>query len=123
VKLSASYGQVQHATKGTQVIPIHGCETGCFNAIYPSVGNNDPFLPGNVGEVGDGSSLVMTTELTPHSGPVSQGIVTYSQATNPASPYYATMTKLYSKKKWVPFAYTAKQLAALKGTTTLVLNT
>ena len=64
----------------------------------------------------------MTTELTPR-GPVSEGIVTYSQATNPASPYYATMTKLYSQKKWVPFAYTARQLAALKGTTTLVLKT
>jgi hypothetical protein len=33
------------------------------------------------------------------------------------------MTKLYSERKWVPFAYTAKQLAALKGTTTVVLTT
>lgn len=123
IPLNASYGQVQHATKGTDVIPIHGCDTGCFNAIYPSPGNNsDVFLPGNYGEVGDGSSLVMTTELT-RSGPVSEGIVTYSQATNPASPYYATMTELYSQKKWVPFAYTAKQLAALTGTTTIVLTT
>ena len=123
VALDASYGQVQHSTKGHEVIPIHGCDTGCFNAIYPSPGNNsDPFLPGDYGEVGDGSSLVMTTELT-RSGPVSEGIVTYSQATNPASPYYANMTRLYSEKKWVPFAYTATQLAALKGTTTVVLST
>lgn len=122
VPLTASYGQVQHSTKGTDVIPIHGCTTGCFNAIYPGLANGDPFFPGNYGEVGDGSSLVMTTELTPK-GPVSQGIVTYSQATNPLSPYYANMTKLYSKKKWVPFAYTASQLAALKGTTTIVLKT
>ena len=119
--LTASYGGVQHSTKGADVIPIHGCATGCFNAIYPSLGNGDPFLPGDYGEVGDGSSLVMTTELTPR-GPVSQGIVTYSQATNPLSPYYATMTRLYSRKKWVPFAYTARQLAALAGTTTVVLT-
>jgi acyl-homoserine-lactone acylase len=123
ISLSASFGQVQHSTKGSNVIPIHGCDTGCFNAIYPSPGNNsDVFLPGNYGEVGDGSSLVMTTELT-RNGPVSEGIVTYSQATNPLSPYYANMTELYSQKKWVPFAYTAKQLAALKGTTTVVLKT
>lgn len=121
IPLTASYGQVQHSTKGSDVIPIHGCSTGCFNAIYPGLGANDPFFPGDYGEVGDGSSLIMTTELTPK-GPVSEGIVTYSQATNPASPYYANMTKLYSRKKWVPFAYTAKQLAALKGTTTLVLK-
>jgi acyl-homoserine-lactone acylase len=122
IPLTASYGQVQHSTKGSDVIPIHGCSTGCFNAIYPGLGNNNPFYPGDYGEVGDGSSLVMTTELTPK-GPVSEGIVTYSQATNPASPYYANMTKLYSHKKWVPFAYTAKQLKALRGTTTLVLTT
>ncbi len=121
IPLTASYGQVQHTTKGSDVIPIHGCFTGCFNAIYPGLGNNDPFFPGDYGEVGTGSSLVMTTELTP-SGPVSKGIVTYSQATNPLSPYYETMTKLYSRMKWVPFAYTAKQLAALKGTTTVVLT-
>jgi acyl-homoserine-lactone acylase len=123
IRLRATYGQVQHSTKGSDVIPIHGCDTGCFNAIYPSPGDgSDVFLPGDYGEVGDGSSLVMTTQLT-RSGPISEGIVTYSQATNPASPYYANMTKLYSQKKWVPFAYTARQLAALKGTTTVVLTT
>jgi acyl-homoserine-lactone acylase len=122
IPLTAAYGQVQHSTKGSDVIPIHGCSTGCFNAIYPGLGNSNPFLPGDYGEVGDGSSLVMTTELT-RNGPISEGIVTYSQATDPTSPYYANMTKLYSRKKWVPFAYTAEQLAALKGTTTLVLKT
>jgi acyl-homoserine-lactone acylase len=122
IALRASVGQVQHSTKGSDVIPIHGCSTGCFNAIYPGFATSDPFFPGDYGEVGDGSSLVMTTELTLR-GPVSAGIVTYSQATNPASPYYANMTELYSKKKWVPFAYTAGQLAALKGTTTLLLKT
>jgi acyl-homoserine-lactone acylase len=122
IPLTASFGQVQHSTKGRDVIGIHGCATGCFNAIYPGLGNGDPFFPGDYGEVGDGSSLVMTTELTPK-GPVSEGIVTYSQATNPASPYYANMTRLYSRKEWVPFAYTARQLAALRGTTTLILTT
>ncbi len=122
IPLTASYGQVQHATKGKAVIPIHGCTTGCFNAIYPGLANGDPFFPGDYGEVGDGSSLVITTELTAK-GPVSQGIVTYSQATDPQSPFYATMTKLYSQKEWVPFAYTAKQLAALQGTTTVTLKT
>ncbi len=122
IALSASYGQVQHVTKGHLVIPIHGCSTGCFNAIYPSRATNDPFLPGNYGEVGDGSSLVMTTALTP-SGPVSQGIVTYSQATNPASPWYSNMTKLYSAKRWVHFPYTPSQLAAQPGNTAVVLTT
>jgi len=121
IPLTATYGDVQHSTKGSDVIPIHGCDTGCFNAIYAGLGTGNPFYPGNYGEVGDGSSLVMTTELTPK-GPVSEGIVTYSQATNPSSPYFATMTKLYSAQSWVPFAYTAAQLAAESGTTTVVLT-
>lgn len=42
IALSASYGQVQHATKGRLVIPIHGCSTGCFNAIYPAAARTTP---------------------------------------------------------------------------------
>ena len=37
VPLTASFGQEQHSTKGSDVIPLHGCDTGCFNAIYPDL--------------------------------------------------------------------------------------
>ena len=33
LSLTASYGEVQHATRNAAKIPIHGCNTGCFNAI------------------------------------------------------------------------------------------
>ncbi len=69
----------------------------------------------------DGSSLVMTTELTAH-GPVSQGILTYSQATNPKSPWFANMTKLYSEHRWVSLPYTAAQLAHDRGAHTTTLS-
>jgi acyl-homoserine-lactone acylase len=52
----------------------------------------------------------MTTELTP-SGPVAQGILTYSQASDPTSPWYANMTRLYSRQRWVPLRFTPAQLA------------
>ncbi len=52
----------------------------------------------------------MTTQLNP-SGPVGQGILTYSQASNPRSRWYSNMTKLYARAKWVKLPYTA---AALK---------
>jgi acyl-homoserine-lactone acylase len=117
VPLDATYGQVQHATRNGATIPIPGCDTGCFNAIVAADGQGGPLESAAYGEVYDGSSLVMTTELTPK-GPVSQGILTYSQATNPHSPWYANMTRLYSQKKWVPLAYTPAQLRAEHGTTT-----
>jgi acyl-homoserine-lactone acylase len=117
VPLDASYGEVQHASRNGETIPIPGCNTGCFNAIVAADGQGGPLETAAYGEVYDGSSLVMTTALTPN-GPVSQGILTYSQATNPKSPWYANMTHLYSQKKWVPLAYTPSQLRAEHGTST-----
>jgi acyl-homoserine-lactone acylase len=119
--LDASFGRVQHATRGKDVIPVHGCATGCFNAIDAVLTPGDPETPGDYGEVVHGSSLVITTELS-RSGPVAQGILTYSQATNPLSPWYANMTKLYSAKKWVKLAYTPAQLAAEPGNQTMLLR-
>jgi acyl-homoserine-lactone acylase len=39
-------------------------------------------------------------------------ILTYSQSTNPNSPYYADQTRLYSGKGWDTIKYTDAQLAA-----------
>ncbi len=114
IALDAPLGDVQHATRGGQSIPIHGCDTGCFNAIYASNGlSTSPTSQAPYGEVYDGSSLVMTTQLN-RSGPTSQGILTYSQATDPTSPWFANMTRLYSRRKWVQLAYTDKDLSKVK---------
>jgi acyl-homoserine-lactone acylase len=109
----ASYGQVQHAPQSRK-IPIHGCDTGCFNAIYAQTGTPAMNIPQDAapyGQVYDGSSLVMTTLLTP-TGPQSQGILTYSQASDPTSPWYSNMTTLYSRQRWVGLPYTAAALRA-----------
>jgi acyl-homoserine-lactone acylase len=122
IALNASYGQVQHATRGRSKIPIHGCDTGCFNAIYASDGlSTSPVDQAPYGEVFDGSSMVMTTQLNP-TGPTSQGILTYSQATDPTSPWYANMTHLYSRERWVKLAYTKAELNAEHPPLTLILS-
>jgi acyl-homoserine-lactone acylase len=120
VALDAGFGQVQHAPQSKK-IPIPGCfgessgqDMGCFNAIYSpddTPATNGPVGGGPYGQVNDGSSLVMTTQLNP-SGPVSEGILTYSQASDPTSPWYSNMTKLYSQGKWVKLPYTASELKA-----------
>ena len=120
IPLNATYGQVQHATRNGTKVPIPGCDTGCFNAIYADDGQGGPLRAAPYGEVYDGSSLVMTTELTPN-GPVSQGILTYSQASDPTSPWFANMTKLYSQKKWVGIPYTPAQLAQDHGAHTVTI--
>lgn len=111
IPLDAGYGQVEHAPQ-SKTLFVHGCDTGCFSAVYANDGTpatSGPLNAAPYGQVYDGSSLVMTTQLNP-SGPTSQGILTYSQATNPRSRWYANMTKLYAKDKWVKLAYTAAQL-------------
>jgi acyl-homoserine lactone acylase PvdQ len=76
---------------------------------------------GPYGQVDDGSSLVLTTQLNP-SGPASQGILTYSQATDPTSRWHSNMTKLYSRGKWVKLAYTPAQLRHERHERPLVLR-
>jgi acyl-homoserine lactone acylase PvdQ len=73
-----------------------------------------PFYNAPYGEVVQGSSMVLTTHLTKH-GPKSQGILTYSQATDPTSPWFANMTKLFSRKKWVKLAFTHRQQKRTRG--------
>jgi acyl-homoserine-lactone acylase len=119
VPLDAGFGQVQHAPQSTK-IAIPGCagegpaqDMGCFNAIYSP--NDTPAASGGAnagpyGQVNDGSSLVMTTQLNP-GGPVSQGILTYSEATDRTSRWYSNMTKLYSRGKWVTLPYTTGELS------------
>jgi acyl-homoserine-lactone acylase len=53
----------------------------------------------------------MTVEFTSH-GPVSQGLLTYSESANPNSPHYADQTHLYSAKSWDDLRFTEAAVAA-----------
>jgi acyl-homoserine-lactone acylase len=108
VPLDAPLGAVQTEPRGAERIPIHGDrnEVGAFNVI------TGVFAPG-VGypKIAHGSSFVMAVELGPD-GPSGRQILTYSQSTNPNSPYYADQTRLYSEKGWDTIKYTEAQIAA-----------
>jgi hypothetical protein len=69
--------QAQYAPQSRN-IAILGCDTGCFNASYSSIG--------------------------PSSDPVSEA------PSDPTSPWYSNVTKLYSKARWVNLPYTAAEL-------------
>ncbi len=101
VPLDAPLGSIQSEPRGDERIPIHGGseEEGVFNLIIA------PFQgPAGYPKVIHGSSFVMATSFT-GTGPVSEAILTYSQSTNPTSPYHADQTRLYSRKEWVPMRY------------------
>ena len=108
IPLDAPLGQVQTESRGSEAIPIHGDRDadGAFNVITA------PRVPG-VGypSVDSGSSFVMAVKLG-SDGPTGRQILTYSESTNPSSPWYADQTELFSHKGWDTIKYTNKQIKA-----------
>lgn len=109
--IDARLGDVQGETRGGERIPIHGGlgADGAFNvieltALQPEKGWT---------QVRTGASWIFTVEFT-RSGPVSQGLLTYSESVNPNSPHYADQTKLYSRKGWDDLRFTEAEVR--KGT-------
>jgi acyl-homoserine-lactone acylase len=99
VDLDAEWGSVQTEQRGTEAIPIHGGpgSIGTFNVISPSGS-----LPWR--SIAAGASWVMSVEFT-DDGPISEGVLTYSQSPDPESPWYADQTRLYSQEGWDPLLF------------------
>ena len=111
IPLDSGMRGVQVATRGRARISIHGCggllpEHQLVQRVPGPLSFSAPY-----GEVVQGSSMVLTTALTKR-GPHSEGILTYSQATDPTSPYFKNMTLLFSRKQWVPMRFSAAELRA-----------
>ena len=119
IKLDAAPGDVQFTTRGDRKVPIHGGPgdpNGQFNAI------SAPFTPGSgFKDVQHGSSFVQAVGFNSGSCPDARTILTYSQSTDPTSPYYADQTDLFSKKRWVRGLFCRKDVVrGTKSTTKLV---
>ncbi|NNB98828.1 acylase [Corallococcus exiguus] len=106
IALDATTGSVQGKRKNGIFYPVHGCahDEGCFNQIA------NQLLPDGTYEPVLGSSFVMAVSFT-DSGPVAKSVLTYSQSTNPASPWYADQTAMFSQKQWVDRRYTEAEIA------------
>ncbi|WP_300526822.1 penicillin acylase family protein [Maricaulis sp.] len=93
----APLGDVMGEMRGETRIPIHGgpSGTGVFNMIIPG----SPVPGTGWTSVRHGSSWIMTVEFSDE-GVRSEGVLTYSQSTDPTSPHYGDQTRLYSEKGW-----------------------
>jgi acyl-homoserine-lactone acylase len=100
IPLDAPLRGYQYETRGSERIPIHGGPgtLGVFNAINVSWrgSGSEPGYP----DVPHGSSFVMVTSFT-GGCPDDRSILTYSQSSNPNSPYWADQTRMFSNKEWV----------------------
>ena len=114
IPLDAPLGDWQYERRGSERIPIHGGPggVGVFNAInvsWTGSGANAGYS-----NVPHGSSFVMVAQFTGDEDcPVdARTILTYSQSTNPNSPYFADQTRMFSNKEWVDEAYCEAEIAA-----------
>ena len=112
--LDATMRQAQYARRHGRRIPIHGCDSGCYQAIGavtdPKAATTSQGVPVSYGQVIAGSSIVMQVELT-RRGPRGTTILTYSESENPRSPHSGDQTKLFSAGKWVPITFSRRQIA------------
>jgi acyl-homoserine-lactone acylase len=120
-------GDAQFTRRGDQTIPVPGGGSieGTTNIVSYST-NNSTLLPRlERGEVltprtqltaegypiNFGTSFVMAMEFTPE-GPRAVALLSYSQSTDPSSPYFADQTERYSEKAWRPVLFTEEEIAA-----------
>lgn len=104
--LDAPWGDTQYAVRGDTHIPIHGADgqLGVLN-VQTSLPVHGGLIPIH------GSSYVQVVTFD-DTGPVADAVLSYSQSTNPASPYFGDQTRLYSAKKWVRLPFTPAAIAA-----------
>ncbi len=117
IPLGATLGRVVYTRQTGRRLPIPGC-FGCFETVVASHGTPADAAP--YGQVLFGDSLLMFTEFTRH-GPRAEGTLTYSQATDPTSPWHANLTRLYARGRYVPLRFTAAALSRDRGARTVRL--
>ncbi len=100
LQIDVSLGEVQYIANGKTRIPIPGGSDreGVLNLI--GVGG----LADAKYEIEDGSSYIQLVTFD-DDGPVAEGILSYAQSTNPASPYYLDQTQLFSDGRLYRFPF------------------
>ena len=110
IPLNAPLGDWQYVTRNGTRIPIHGGPgtLGVFNAM--NVGwNAQKGYP----DVPHGSSYVqVVAPRGPDACPDAHTILTYSESTDPTSPWFSDQTPLYSQKQWIAFPFCAADVQA-----------
>jgi acyl-homoserine-lactone acylase len=101
IPLDAPLRGYQYEKRGNEKIPIHGGPgtLGDFNAINVTWSS-----PGGYTNVPHGSSHIQAVELT-GGCPIAKTILTYSESTDPTSPWFADQTRMFSNKEWVTWPF------------------
>ncbi len=108
--MQRAWGDVQYKEVDGERIPIHGGSGASMFSVISSryVGDQGR------GFIRHGNSYVQAVTWDESACPDASALLTYSQSTNPESPHFADMTRVYSAKEWVDFPYCEADIEADK---------
>jgi len=115
VAIDAPLGQVQFVERDGSPIPLSGA-----SYTYHMMVMGAP-QAGRLGDPRVGDSYIHVVQLG-QGAPRGRFIVTYSQATNPASPHFSDMTRLFSSQQMIDITFTPAQIAAAQVGATIRLS-
>ena len=106
IAIDAPWSRVQFAVRGADHVPIHGGsgQLGILN-VQQSAKAQGGIVPFH------GTSYIQVVTFD-DKGPVADALLSYSQSTDPASPYFADQTRAFSAKKWHRLPFTSAEIAA-----------
>jgi acyl-homoserine-lactone acylase len=107
IPLAIAWGDVHFDTRDGETFPIHGGPGG--SGVYNAISSGG--LMDGVGytPIFAGSSYIQAVRWK-RRWPDVQGIVTYSQSTDPDSPHFSDMTQVFSDQEWVRFPYRMREI-------------
>lgn len=110
--------QVQTVSRPDGALPIPGGRytfmnwRGVRTELYPGIVVYTADPKTNAGAYGNSYIQFVTWD---DAGPVAEGVLTYSQSSDPDSPYFSDQTKLYVKGQWAKLPYTEQQITSDPG--------
>ncbi|WP_184792043.1 penicillin acylase family protein [Streptomyces sp. 3211] len=108
IALDAPLGEHQFVVRAGRRLPVGGGTEalGVWNKIEAPWNA----AAGGYPEVAHGSSHIQAVGWDGSRCPVARTLLTYSQSSNPGSPYYADQTRLYSEERWVTARYCERDI-------------
>ncbi|MGI9345137.1 MAG: penicillin acylase family protein [Gammaproteobacteria bacterium] len=105
---AAKLGELQYVVRNNERIPIDGAQpgTGTLSMIVPIFNNEHGWS-----EVEAGNSYMQVVTWDEQGQVQAEGILTYSQATDPTSPHYSDQTWLYSQGGWLKLPFYKDEIA------------
>ena len=108
IPLDEPWGEIHYEIRNGKKIPLFGggFNAGNFSAMQAKLTKGEGWS-----EMITGNSYLQTVTWD-EEGVVAEGILSYSQSSDPDNPHFQDQTELYSQKKWVKLPFKEKDILA-----------